>query len=292
MSHADVVITGGTGMLGRELVAACRRRHLQTRPFAGRRELDITDPREVRRVLDDTGARLVINAAGYTDVDGAETDPAAAELANHTGPATLARACRDAGATLVHYSTDYVFDGRAGEPYRVEDPPAPINVYGRTKHAGDRAVAASGCTYLLIRTSWLYAAHGRNFVRTILDLARKRPELDVVDDQTGRPTYTVDLAGMTLDLLDHGAEGTFHAANDGRCTWFELATTIVALAGLECVVRPCTPADYPLPARRPESSVLDLSTTIDVIGRPRHWKQALAECLNQLAPQGVTGPHA
>jgi dTDP-4-dehydrorhamnose reductase len=288
MTQSEIVIIGSTGMLGRELVAACRRRGTGTRALVGPDELDITDERAVRQLLVAPRPAVVINATGYTDVDGAEAEPEAADQVNRAGPAALAGACRDAGALLVHYSTDYVFDGRADRPYRPDDTPNPVNAYGRSKLAGEREVTAGGCRYLLIRASWLFAPHGRNFVRTILDLAAKRPALDVVDDQYGRPTYAPDLARTTFQLLDRGGLGTFHAANEGACSWFELATAIVEMSGLPCSVRPCRSTDMPRPAARPRYSALDLSGTTALVGQPRHWKDALAECLEQLAGGGVT----
>ncbi|MHC4786525.1 MAG: dTDP-4-dehydrorhamnose reductase [Planctomycetota bacterium] len=288
MTPTGIVIIGSTGMLGRELVAACRGRGLEVRAFVGPDEIDITDKDAVCLLVAREGPSVVINATGYTDVDGAEAEPQAADQVNRVGPACLARACRDAGALLVHYSTDYVFDGRSDRPYRPGDTPNPISVYGRSKFAGEREITTAGCRYLLIRSSWLFAAHGRNFVRTILDLAAKHAEINVVDDQCGRPTYAPDLARMTLQLLDHGGHGTFHAANDGQGTWFELAGAIVEQAGLPCRVRPCTSADMPRPAARPRYSVLDLADTAALIGTLRPWKEALADCIQTLTRSGVT----
>ena len=288
MTQAGTVIIGSTGMLGCELVEACRRHGAEARGLVGPDEIDITDEHAVQEILDRERPSVVINATGYTDVDGAEAELQAADRINRVGPGHLARFCRDAGALLVHYSTDYVFDGRSQRPYRPDDTPDPVNAYGRSKLAGEREITAAGCRHLIIRTSWLFAPHGRNFVRTIFDLATKRPALDVVDDQRGRPTYAPDLASMTLQLLDHGADGTVHAANDGQCTWFDLAGAIVELSGLSCRVRPCTTADMPRPAARPKYSVLDLDGTAALVGRPRQWTEALADCLEQLAANRVT----
>jgi len=292
MSTSGILIIGSTGMLGRELVAECERRGTDCRAIVGPDDLDVTHPAAVSETLRRERPAIVINAAGYADVDGAETNHAEADLVNGAGPGNLARACRDLDCTLVHFCTDYVFDGRARRPYRVGDEPNPINAYGRSKLAGDRAIAESGCRHLLVRTSWLFAAHGRNFVRTIFGLAGRQSTLDVVDDQHGRPTYCPDLARMTFDLLDHGAVGTFHAANDGQCTWFDLATAIVAQARSACEVRRCRTDDTSRPARpasRPAFSVLDLSATTDLIGRPRHWRDAVADCVAQLG-QPVAEP--
>ncbi len=280
--NRPLLVIGSAGMLGRALVAECARRGIDARAAPGKEAVDVSDEEAVRNLLYTEAPRLVINATGYTDVDGAEEEPAAADQVNRVGADILARMTRELGALLIHYSTDYVFDGRASTPYRVDDPPNPSNVYGTSKLAGERAVVASGCRYLLLRTSWLFAPHGRNFVRTILEHARVKPTLDVVDDQYGRPTYAADLARMTLDLVDRGAEGVFHAANGGQCSWYELAAAIGDLAGLECEIRPCPTSAHPRPALRPGYSVLDLSSTVALIGEPRPWRAALADCLEHL----------
>ena len=290
MSSSGILIIGSTGMLGRELVAECARRGTDCRALVGPDDLDVTNATAVSETLRRERPAVVINAVGYTDVDGAETNQAEADLVNAAGPGNVARVCRDIDCTLVHFSTDYVFDGRAGRPYLVDDEPDPINAYGRSKLAGDHAIVEAGCRHLLVRTSWLFAAHGHNFVRTILGLACRQPTLDVVDDQHGRPTYCPDLARMTFDLLDRGAEGTFHAGNDGHCTWFDLATAIVGLAHSACEVRRCRTLDSMRPASRPAFSVLDLSATTALIGCPRHWSLAVADCVGQLIDQRVTEP--
>jgi dTDP-4-dehydrorhamnose reductase len=287
VSNAGILIIGNAGMLGRELVAECASRDANTRSLDGPSELDITDADAVSAVLRRQPPAVVINATGYTDVDGAETNPDEADRINATGPGNLARVCRELDCTLVHFSTDYVFDGRAGRPYLAQDEPNPINVYGRSKLAGERAIVESGCRHLLIRTSWLFAAHGRNFVRTILAAAGRKSTLNVVNDQHGRPTYCPDLARMTLDLLDRNAHGTYHAGNDGHCTWFDMATAIVDVAGSPCEVYPCPTTAYPLPAPRPAFSVLDLTATTALIGPPRHWTDAVADCVGQLIPAGA-----
>ena len=267
-------------MLGRELVSACAARGIDVLSFGTPEALDITDSADVRDALRD--AKLVLNAAGFTDVDGAESEPAEAMRVNQLGPLNLARTCLENDALLVHYSTDYVFNGVASSAYRVDDLPSPLSMYGLSKLAGEHAIRDVGCNHLIIRSSWLFAPHSRNFVRTILDLASHRSSLQVVADQIGRPTSSEDLAGMTLGLLDAGAKGTFHAANRGRCTWHEFAREIVALAECDCRIEPCKTGDHPRPARRPRFSVLDLSAAIRLIGKPRHWKTALHDCVEAL----------
>jgi dTDP-4-dehydrorhamnose reductase len=280
--RSGILIVGSTGMLGHELAAECARRDAAARALVGPDELDVTDAAAVSETLRRERPSVVINATGYTDVDGAETNQAIAGRINADGPRNLARVCGDLDALLVHYSTDYVFAGRADRPYRVDDEPDPINAYGRSKLAGDRAIADAGCRYLVVRTSWLFATRGRNFVRTILDLAGRQPTLDVVNDQHGRPTYCPDLARMTLDLVDRDAQGIFHAGNDGHCTWFDMAAAVVEQSGIACEVRPCATSAYPLPAPRPAFGVLDLSATNALIGPPRHWTDAVADCVGRL----------
>lgn len=288
MNSPTTAVIGASGMLGRELVSACAARGIDVVGFGSSKALDITDSDAVREAL--RGVKLVLNAAAYTDVDGAESQAAEAMRVNQLGPMNLARACRDNDALLVHFSTDYVFNGVASSEYRVDEEPKPLNVYGLSKLAGEHAIRDIGCDHLIVRSSWLFAPHSRNFVRTILDLSSQRSTLQVVADQTGRPTACGDLASMTLGLIDAGAKGTFHAANHGRCTWFEFAREIVAIADSNCQVEPCKTNDQPRPAPRPRFGVLDLTETIRLIGKPRHWKAALRECVDALVVADRTAP--
>lgn len=280
--ESTYLIIGCGGMLGRELTNACQQRGRPTRLLLGPEEIDVTSREAVSRAIEDAKPTVVLNATGYTDVDGAESDPVGADLVNRAGAAYLAESCQSAGALLVHYSTDYVFDGQALAPYSVHAPTAPQCVYGITKLAGEDAIRVIDVEHLIIRSSWLYAPHGNNFVGTILKLARRRLEIPVVTDQIGRPTSCVDLAAMTLDLIDAGARGVFHAANDGFCSWHELAEFIVEQAGEDCIVKPCSTQEFPRPAKRPAYSVLDLEETIRLIGTPPHWKEAVSVCVKQL----------
>ncbi len=280
--ESTYLIIGSGGMLGQELAGECHLRGRSARLLLGPEEIDVTDRDAVRSAIADVKPDLVLNATGYTDVDGAESDPTTADLVNRAGAEHLAESCQSVGALLVHYSTDYVFDGEAHAPYPVLAPTAPQCVYGVTKLAGEDAIRAIDGEHLIIRSSWLYASHGRNFIDSILKLARRRSEISVVTDQIGRPTSCVDLAAMTLDLIDVGARGVFHAANDGFCSWHELAEFIVGKAGEDCVVKPCSTEEFPRPAKRPAYSVLDLTKTIDLIGTPPHWKEAVSVCVKQL----------
>ena len=277
---APVLITGGAGMLGRawrDLLAGAGVEH----HAADVAEIDITSEASVAAVASGPW-RTVINCAAWTNVDGAEADEPAATRVNARGVERLADACLVRGALLVHYSTDYVFDGRAAAPYPIDHPRDPINAYGRGKAAGEEALERSGAEHLLIRTSWLYAPWGANFVRTIARLAREKPTLRVVNDQRGRPTSAEHLARATAALIAAGARGTHHATDGGECTWFEFASEIVRLAGSPCRVEPCTTAEFPRPAKRPTYSVLDLSATEAKIGPMPAWQGNLRDVMSRL----------
>jgi dTDP-4-dehydrorhamnose reductase len=245
------LVTGAGGMLGRDLLAVLTDADMTA---ATRAELDITDAAKVRDLVD--GHDVVINAAAWTDVDGAEADEAAATAVNGTGVAVLADACAAAGAKLLHVSTDYVFRGDATEPYAEDAPPDPINAYGRSKLAGERAVLEAGG--YVVRTAWLYGGSGRNFVTTMLRLAGEREFVDVVDDQLGQPTWSRDLAERLVALAAADAPaGIYHGTASGQVTWFGLAQQTFREAGHDPArVRPTTSAAYVRPAQRPAYSVL------------------------------------
>jgi dTDP-4-dehydrorhamnose reductase len=245
-------------------------------------ELDLTKPETLARV-ERAEPSLVINCAAYTDVDGAESNEALATAINGDGVGLLAARCRTLGATLVHFGTDYVFDGRGDAPYPVDAPLAPQGAYARSKARGEVLLRESGADHLYIRTSWLYAPWGKNFVRTIARNARIRPELKVVNDQRGRPTSSEHLARTTLALARE-ARGTFHVSDGGECTWFDFAEAIVAVLGLagQCLVRPCTSEEWPTPTTRPPYSVLDLSKTEALLGPMPSWQDNLRDVLARL----------
>lgn len=241
-------------------------------------EVDLAKPETLRR-LAEGGYRTYINCAAWTDVDGAEEKEAEANAVNAEAIGVLTDVCRREGALLVTYSTDYVFDGAGSEPYAVDHPRAPLNAYGRSKARGEEILERSGCEHLLIRTSWVYAPIGKNFVLTILNAARTRPSLKVVNDQRGRPTSAAHLALTTLRLIEKGARGVYHVTDGGECTWYEFAKEIVRRAGLRTPVEPCTTAEFPRPAKRPAYSVLDLSKTEELLGPMPDWRENLAEVL-------------
>ncbi|MFG0307521.1 MAG: dTDP-4-dehydrorhamnose reductase [Phycisphaerales bacterium JB040] len=286
-SEARFLILGCEGMLGRawrELLASRRIAH----DGVDRRHGDLTDPADVQRLLTPAHTH-VINCAAWTDVDGAEQREAEATRVNADAVVLLASRCADTHAVLVHYSTDYVFNGRAETPYETDHPRDPVNAYGRSKAAGETALESSSADWLCLRTSWLYAPWGNNFVRTIARLARERDELKVVSDQRGRPTSAQGLARTTLALLDAGARGMHHATDGGACTWHDFATAIASRANPACAVHPCTSREFPRPAPRPAYSVLDLSGAETLIGPMTPWRDALSGVLDEMERTETTG---
>jgi dTDP-4-dehydrorhamnose reductase len=228
------------------------------------------------------GARAVINCAAFTAVDAAETEEDVAHKINAEAVGKVAALCEAAGVPLLHFSTDYVFDGAAEAPYGIDHPRSPLGAYGRTKARGEELLETSGADYLLVRTSWVYAAWGQNFVRTMVKLLRERTEVRVVDDQRGRPTHVRTLAERALALLDQGQRGTFHVTDEGECTWFGLTQAIRDILGSSCQVTPCTTAEFPRPARRPAYSVLDISRAEAVLGPAPHYLTRLRETVGVL----------
>jgi dTDP-4-dehydrorhamnose reductase len=270
------LITGAAGMLGVDVARAAAQAGDEVLALSPG-ELDITDAAAVAARIEAERPELVVNCAAWTDVDGAEAREAEALAVNGAGAGQLAAAAARAGAWIVHVSSDYVFDGSARRPYLESDAPAPINAYGRTKLAGERAVAAAAPgAHTIVRSSWLFGAGGPCFPKTILRLARERDELAVVEDQVGCPTFTAHLAPALLELGRRRVLGVLHVAGGGRCSWFQFAREIVALAGAQCELRPCQSAAFPRPATRPAFSVLG-SERGDAVPRLPDWRAALEE---------------
>lgn len=267
------LILGGGGMLGTDLRALVRERDTVAPSSA---EVDIRDAAAVAEAVRDVD--VVVNAAAYTRVDDAESDEDAARAINATGAENVARAAADAGATLVHLSTDYVFDGRADQPYREDAPRSPLGAYGRTKAEGEERVLAAHPEAYIVRTAWLYGAGGGNFPRTMLSLATQRDTVSVVTDQVGQPTWTRDLAGWILDLVRVRPEpGIYHGTNGGTASWFAFARAVFENAGLDPErVVPTDAASFPRPAPRPMYSVLGHAAwTRAALDTPRDWREAL-----------------
>lgn len=273
-----VAVLGARGMLGRAWCELLEREGVEHTPL-DLPEFDLCNPDHLRARLASGGHTHAINAAGWTDVDGAETHEPEAAAVNAEAVALLAKVCADSGTHILHYSTDYVFAGDASTPYRVDAPHRPINAYGRTKSAGEHALADSAARWTIVRTSWVYAPWGRNFVLTIADLLGRKDRLRVVNDQRGRPTCARHLARTSLALLERSLTGTWHITDGGACTWHGLAEAIARRIGSACPVEPCTSAEFPRPAARPAYSVLDLSRTEETLGPMPAWEHNLAAVL-------------
>lgn len=258
-----VLVTGAQGMLAHDVLPALRNAGHTAIPSDLRPSedpafvaLDITDLNAVFKVISELRPDAVINAAAYTNVDQAETDEEMAYRINALGPWNLALACRELDIPLLHVSTDYVFDGLKGGAYDEYDAPQPVGVYGRSKRAGEMHVERLCPKHYIVRTAWLYGSGGKNFVETILKAAAERPELKVVNDQWGCPTWTVDLARVMVELLGTGQYGTYHATGQGECTWMDFAREIVRLGGMSTSVHPQTTEELGRPAPRPVYSVM------------------------------------
>lgn len=276
-----VLITGAGGQLGHDLQLAFADDDVVA---LTRQQLDVTREADVVAAVRDHRPDLVVHAAAHTKVDTCETDVEAAWRINTLGTWWVARACDLAGATLVHLSTDYVFDGTLGRPYTEFDRVNPTSVYGRTKEGGEQKVRETLAAHYIVRTSWVHGIRGGNFARTMLRLARERGAVKVVDDQTGSPTFTADLAPMIRRLAVTGRYGTYHLTNRGACTWFDFARRLFAEAGLAVDLTPTDTASFGAPAPRPAYSVLD-NLMARQIGLPPMppWEESLAKFVADLA---------
>ncbi len=270
----NVLLTGSGGMLARAFLNKTPR-HWNVRAL-DRASLDITNPHAVDEAVSAWTPVLVLNCAAFTRVDDCESQRAQADAVNGAGAGHLAAACQAIGAKLIHFSTDYIFDGNQDQPYDEAAPAAPINTYGASKWDGECRVREGLTDHLIIRTQWLYGKGGHHFVETILRLAERQETLRVVDDQIGSPTWTEDLSEATLALIEAGVTGTYHLVNSGQCSWHALACQIVKEAGLSTKVLPCTTAEFPRPARRPARGVLSTEKAQKILGRALPpWNVAL-----------------
>ena len=296
-----ILVTGARGQLGTELARALEG-HAQVSAH-GRDTLEVTDAAQVAARVRELRPDVIVNAAAYTGVDRAETEEEVARAVNALAPALLAAEAKRAGALLIHYSTDYVFDGAKDAAYVEDDATRPLGAYGRTKLEGERAVAASGAAHLILRTSWVYGPHGNNFMLTMLRLAQVKEELRIVDDQRGAPTSTLQLARATLELFTgeessrritaadvarlKRASGLYHATAAGETTWFRFARAIFEARTRAGIGAPrlvaITTSEYPTPARRPANSVLSSERLARTLGvRIPSWRDGLAEALSAL----------
>jgi dTDP-4-dehydrorhamnose reductase len=287
----NVLLLGRDGQLGRALQSVLP--SLGKLAAIGHAEADLADGKALASALARHAPDVIVNAAAYTAVDRAESEPELADAVNGRAPAILAAHAASSGSLLVHYSTDYVFDGARQGAWTEDDHPAPLGAYGRSKLAGERAIAASGCRHLVLRTSWVYAPWGANFLLTILRLARERPELRVVDDQVGAPTSVLALARATTELvgrMQSGPDrrgGLYHLAAAGHTSWHGFAQAIVGSAGLATPVRAIPSSEYRSAARRPLNSRLDCARIARDFGIVLpDWQQGLREVMDELAAPG------
>ena len=287
----NILVTGCMGQLGRSFrraMALSDHRCIYTDVREGEDvlALDITDQEAVASAVRDNSIGLIVNCAAYTNVNKAEEEEDIAYRINAHAPGILADVARDAGAVLIHISTDYVFDGTGHVPY-LEDMPASLqSAYGRTKLAGEKAIIESGCRYMIFRTAWLYSSFGGNFMQTIYEKTASEPVVRVVSDQVGTPTYAQDLADVLAGIIDAGMldrTGIYHFTDEGVCSWYDFAKEICDMSGHLCDVCPCRTIDYPTKATRPHYSVLDKTKVKETFGiEIPHWKDSLAFCLRQI----------
>lgn len=284
-----IVVTGALGQLGQEimkLAAGSEHEFVFTdiRATDNVSLLDITDADAVDAFVG-KDVDVIVNCAAYTDVNKAEADEESARQINAAAAGILASAAAKADALLIHVSTDYVFDGTSTVPYREDCLPAPTGAYGRTKLEGERLVQESGCRYMIFRTAWLYSLSGRNFFLTMVNKTAELPQMKVVFDQTGTPTYAGDLAYLISHIIENGLldrTGIYHYTDEGVCSWYDFAKEINSLVGHTCNVMPCRTEDYPTPARRPHYSVLDKAKVRETFGiEIPHWRDSLVMAVNE-----------
>lgn len=292
----NILVTGANGQLGIEMrnVSKCSADHYiftDVNDLAGvdTVHLDITDANAVNDLVKQYDVKIIVNCAAFTNVDGAEDNWASADLLNHQAVKNLAEAMQGVDGLLLHISTDYVF---GKEPYntpcREDQKGTPTGVYGETKLAGEKAVIASGCKYLIIRTAWLYSEYGKNFLKTMLNLTGTKPEVKVVFDQTGTPTYALDLAEAIYDIIEtrkyEGRSGIYHYSDEGVCSWYDFTKMIAEYSGhTSCRIIPCHSGEYPSKVVRPSYSVLDKTKIKEIFGLEiPYWTDSLRRCLSNM----------
>lgn len=288
----NILVTGANGQLGREMQAVTREskdHYIFTDVCEGYTHLDITSADDIRQMVRQNQVKCVINCAAWTNVDAAETAGDIVERLNATAPGYLAEAMAEVGGLLVHVSTDYVF---GAEPYntpcREDQQGTPTGVYGQTKLHGEQLIKRSGADHIIIRTAWLYSEFGHNFVKTMMSLTASKPQLNVVFDQCGTPTYALDLAAAIFDIVENrkyvGHSGVYHYSNEGVCSWYDFAVNIARLAGnTDCDIRPCHSDEFPSPVKRPAYSVLDKTKIKQVFGLDiPYWTDSLRQCMQRM----------
>ncbi|AFC27522.1 dTDP-4-dehydrorhamnose reductase [Paenibacillus mucilaginosus 3016] len=275
-----VLVTGANGQLGQDVATLFAEQH-EVRGL-GRAQLDITNLEQCLEQVESFRPDVIIHCAAYTAVDQAESDVDGAYLVNAVGTRNMAAAAEKVGSKLCYISTDYVFDGKGTSPYREYDKTNPSGIYGKSKEAGEQLAMSLCSRYFIVRTSWVYGLHGNNFVKTMLKLSEDRDRLKVVHDQIGSPTFTEDLAGFLLALVNTEKYGIYHASNSGICSWYEFAKAIFEESGKATIVEPCTTDEFPRPAPRPSYSVMDhLSIRTNGFNEIRPWREALIDFLQK-----------
>lgn len=287
-NNKTILVTGANGQLGNEMQIVARGSE-DRYMFTDVAELDITDAEAVEKMIRENRVDVIVNCAAYTNVDKAEEEPAVAERLNALAVKNLAESAKRNDAVLVHISTDYVFGGTQNNtPCREDQPANPTGVYGKTKLQGEEAIKAVGCRYIIIRTAWLYSEFGKNFLKTMWNLTATKPELKVVFDQTGTPTYAYDLAKAIFEIIEsrkyEGCGGTYHYSNEGVCSWYDFTKMIAAYTGHNaCRIYPCHSNEFPSKVVRPSYSVLDKTKFKDTFGiEVPYWTDSLKKCIDVL----------
>jgi dTDP-4-dehydrorhamnose reductase len=275
-----IYVTGVNGQLGHEFR---KNPKLKDAVFLDRLQLDLSDSKQVEIFLKEKKITGLINAAAYTQVDKAETERELCTTINAEVPALMARYAEEKNFKFIHFSTDYVFNGRGNSPYVETDSTDPVNFYGKSKRIGEEAIIKNNPSAFILRTSWVYSSHGKNFLKTILRLASEKPSLNVVSDQIGTPTWAHDLSVVTLSALEQDLSGIFHFSNEGVTSWYEFAIEILKLKNLKTSMSPITTAEYPTPAKRPSYSVLDKTKIKSALNiKIPHWTESLHQCVQEL----------
>ena len=284
----NILVTGANGQLGNEMRIVAKN-SADNYIFTDVAELDITNAEAVEKMVMDNDVKVIINCAAYTNVDKAEDDSEFAEILNAKAAENLAVAMKKNDGLLVHVSTDYVFGGtKNNTPCKEDEPANPTGVYGVTKLHGEQAIMATGCHYIIIRTAWLYSEFGKNFLKTMLNLTATKPQLKVVFDQVGSPTYAYDLALAIFDIVENrkyeGNDGVYHYSNEGVCSWFDFTKMIAEYAGnMQCDIQPCHSDEFPSKVVRPSYSVLDKTKIKATFGTVvPYWTDSLKVCMNNL----------
>ena len=277
-----VLVTGANGQLGFDVVKRLQLENMECQGI-DREDMDITNDTEVKSFVENYSPDVVVHCAAYTAVDKAEEEKELCYRVNVLGTRYIAEACKEIDSKMVYISTDYVFDGELDRPYEVDDKPNPINYYGQTKYEGELEVQSILEKYFIVRISWVFGAHGNNFVKTMLKLGKERDEISVVSDQIGSPTYTVDVAELLTDMIKTDRYGIYHATNEGYCSWYELAKEIFNVAGMDVKVNPILALDFKTIARRPNNSRLSKESLSDAgLKLLPFWRNSISDFVTSL----------